>query len=52
MLVEYDLAASSFAAGVQQRGSSVRVDQAAVPRALAWHPDTESESFLLLVRLC
>lgn len=48
MLVEYDLAGSSFAAGVLVRGSSVRVDQAAVPHALAWHPDTESEAFLLL----
>lgn len=48
MLVEYDLAGSSFDAGLVLLGARSRVEQAAVPRAMIWHPDTEAESFLLM----
>ena len=49
MLLEYDLAGSSFERGLQLLGPRSRVEQTALPRAMVWHPDVEAESFLLMV---
>lgn len=50
--MEYDLPRCSFQSGVVVLGNRCRVEQSAVPRAMVWHPDTEAESFLLMVRMC
>ena len=49
MLLEYDVLNSSFHHGLQLLGARCRVEQTALPRAMVWHPDTEPESFLLMV---
>jgi len=48
MLVEYDLERSSFTEGLLLRGQRTQIEQTAVPLALAWHPRTDSEEFLLV----
>ncbi len=49
MLLEYDLVTSSFDNGLLLLGARSRVEQTALPRTMVWHPDTEAESFLLMV---
>lgn len=48
MLVEYDLARSSFSEGLLLLGQRTQIEQTALPLALAWHPRTDSEEFLLV----
>lgn len=48
MLIEYNLEESSFACGVIVRSRS-RIEQSATPQAMAWHPEGQGESFLMMV---
>jgi hypothetical protein len=49
MLIEYDLRETCFDNGVVILGTRTRIEQSAIPQALAWHPDNEAENFLLMV---
>ena len=50
MLVEYDLAASSFDGGLVLKGSRARTDQSGIPSTMAWYPVAGKEEFIMTVR--
>ena len=51
MLVEYDLAASSFDGGLVLKGSRARTDQSGIPSTMAWYPVAGKEEFIMTVRV-
>ena len=51
MLVEYDLAASSFDDGLKLKGARARAEQSAVPTSMIWYPQEAKEGFIMTVCL-